>query len=97
MTPSQAALYLRYRPGSAWSLHGVSGGLLGSILFCCGAALRGRYCRVVHRLRFALLRRHLLRGLCRDPAQLAILAVVVLIAAALLWASWLARKRGLLR
>jgi hypothetical protein len=31
------------------------------------------------------------------PEQLAILGVVVLIAAALLWASWLARKHGLLR
>ena len=99
MTASQAAVYLSL-PGwiSVVFGIGVSGGLLGSFLLL----LRRNAARpvfVVSFIGYALL----FAGdtyygvFAAIPAQLAILAVVVLIASALLWVSWLAGKRGLLR
>ena len=99
MSPSQAALYLSL---PAWiSLVfgiGVSGGLLGSILLLLRRSA-SRPVFVTSFIGYALL----FAGdtyygvFAAIPAQLAILAAVVLIAAALLWTSWLAGKRGLLR
>jgi hypothetical protein len=98
MTASQAALYLSL-PGwiSAVFALGVSGGLVGSILL----ALRRRAARPVlgaslfgYALLFAGDAHH--GVFAAIPSQLAILALVVLIAAALAWASRLAGQRGLL-
>jgi hypothetical protein len=99
MTASQAALYLSL---PAWIsvvfAVGVFGGLLGSILL----ALRHRAAPSVFALSFAgyglLFAGDLYHGVfAAIPSQLGILAVVVLIAAALFRASWVAGRRGLLR
>jgi hypothetical protein len=99
MTPSQASLYLSLPAwiGVVFGI-GVSGGLVGSILLF----MRRRASRPIFFASFigyaSLFAGDTYYGVfAAIPAQLAILAVVVLIAAALLWASWLAGKRGLLR
>lgn len=99
MTNAQAALYLSL-PGwiSVVFAVGVFGGLIGSILL----ALRRHLARPVFAASLAgyglLFAGDTYHGVfAAMPGQLAILTVVVLIAAALLWASRLAGKRGLLR
>lgn len=99
MTPSQATLYLSL---PAWISvafgMGVCGGLVGSIfLFLRRSVSRPVF--VASFIGYALLfAGDTYHGVfAAIPAQLAILTVVVLIAAALLGASWLAGKRGLLR
>jgi hypothetical protein len=99
MTPAQAAVYLAL-PGwvSAVFAVGVFGGLAGSIAL----ALRRRVAVPVlwaslvgYALLFAADAYH--GVFAAIPAQLAVLALVVLIAAALLWAARRAAQRGLLR
>lgn len=99
MTASQAALYLSLPVWISVVFGiGVCGGLLGStLLFSRRSA--SRPVLVASFIGYALL----FSGdtyfgvFSAIPAQRAILTVVVLIAAALLWLSWLAGKRGLLR
>jgi len=98
MTASQAAPYLSL-PGwiSGVFAIGVFGGLIGSILL----ALRRRVARLVFAASFVgyglLFAGDAYCGVfAAVPSQLGILAIVVLIAAALSWASQLAGKRGLL-
>ena len=99
MTASQAVVYMSLPVWISVVFGiGVSGGLLGSILLFLRRSA-SRTALVASFIGYALL----FSGdtyygvFAAIPAQLAILAVVVLIAAALLWVSWLADKRGLLR
>lgn len=99
MTEAQAAVYLSL---PAWIsvvfAIGVLGGLIGSIAL----ALRLRLSRPVLAASLAgyllLFAGDVYYGVfAAIPSQLAILTVVVMIAAVLLWASRLAHQRGLLR
>ncbi len=99
MTSSQTELYLSL-PGwvSIAFAVGVFGGLVGSILL----ALLRRIAQPVYLASFIgyglLFAGDAYWGVfAAIPSQLAVLGVVVLIAAGLLWASRLAGKRGLLR
>jgi hypothetical protein len=99
MTAAQAALYLSLPAWiSAVFALGVLGGLAGSIALL----LRRRAAQPI--LAASLVGYVLLFAgdawygvFAAMPSQLAILAVVVLIAAALLWVAHIARQRGLLR
>lgn len=98
MTASQAALYLSLPEWiSVVFAVGVFGGLIGSILL----VLRRRAARPVLAASFVgyglLFAGDVYHGVfAAIPSQLVILAVVVLIAAALSWASRSADKRGVL-
>jgi hypothetical protein len=99
MTAAQATLYLSLPVWISVAFGiGVAGGLVGSILL----GMRRSASRSLFVTSFVgylmLFSGDTYYGVfAAIPAQLAILAVVVLIAAALLWVSWLAGQRGLLR
>jgi hypothetical protein len=98
LTPAQAAVYLSLPAwiGVVFAI-GVFGGLIGSVLL----ALRRRVARPVFAASFVgyglLFAGDAFLGVfAAKPSQLAILLVVVAVAAALLWTSHFAGRRGLL-